>query len=91
VIQQLTLKGALHPEEFGRFVEPPGGAKRRFSIDSPFGSASEACNLEPPAVVLRLSTENGMEIMNVKSYKNIIIYEQNEPVTIRTSPSYSRV
>jgi len=43
---------------FGTPTEPPGGAKRRFSIDSPLGSASEACNLEPPTVVLRLSTEN---------------------------------
>jgi hypothetical protein len=42
----------------GTLTEPPGGAKRRFSIDSPNGSASEACNLEPPQVVLRLSTEN---------------------------------
>jgi hypothetical protein len=42
----------------GTPTEPPGGAKRRFSIDSPNGSASEACNLEPPSVVLRLSTEN---------------------------------
>jgi len=42
----------------GTPTEPPGGAKRRFSIDSPNGSASEACNLEPPKVVLRLSTEN---------------------------------
>jgi len=45
----------------GTPTEPPGGAKRRFSIDSPNGSASEACNLEPPSVVLRLSTENDVK------------------------------
>jgi hypothetical protein len=44
-----------------RFAEPPGDTKRRFPIDSPFGSASEACNLEPPSVVLRLSTENSLK------------------------------
>jgi len=35
--------------KIGRFAEPPGGAKRRFSIDSPNG----------------LSTENGTVIYNV--------------------------
>ena len=42
----------------GTPTEPPGGVKQRFSVDSPNGSASEACNLEPPKVVLRLSMEN---------------------------------
>ena len=67
---------------FGTPTEPPGSlrkAKRRFFIDSPSGSASEACNLEPPAVVLRLSTENEPYIARntVKFDKNIILSGPN--------------